>query len=55
MPLSNIMAAGVELAVGGDRGWSPGDGTDAPRIVFQPELIVRDSTAPAPRARSGPG
>ena len=51
MPLADIMTAGVELAVGGD-GWSPVDGTDAPRIVFQPELIVRDSTAPAPGVRS---
>ena len=47
MPLTQIMAAGVELAVG-EGGWSPVDGDDAPRIVFQPELIVRDSTAPPP-------
>ena len=46
MPIAEIVAAGVELAVGSgatDRA----AGEDAPRIVFQPTLIVRGSTAAA--------
>jgi DNA-binding LacI/PurR family transcriptional regulator len=45
MPITEIVAAGVELAVGsGAAERDPGE--DAPRIVFQPTLIVRGSTAP---------
>jgi len=50
MPLADIMAAGVELAVG-DGGWSPANGNEPPRIVFEPQLIVRGSTAVALGAR----
>jgi DNA-binding LacI/PurR family transcriptional regulator len=45
MPTSDIVAAGVELAVGEQAlaGLTP----DPPRIIFQPKLIVRGSTARA--------
>jgi len=43
MPLAEIVAAGVELAVG-DGAWSS-DGQEPPRVVFKPKLIVRRSTA----------
>jgi DNA-binding LacI/PurR family transcriptional regulator len=46
MPFREIAAAGVELAIGDS--WSPGESPEVPRIVFQPTLIVRRSTAPAP-------
>jgi DNA-binding LacI/PurR family transcriptional regulator len=45
MPIAEIVAAGVELAVG-EGNWASAEGADPPRLVFQPELIVRDSTAP---------
>ena len=45
MPIAEIVAAGVALAVGEGR-WSAQDGEAAPRTVFQPTLIVRGSTAP---------
>jgi DNA-binding LacI/PurR family transcriptional regulator len=44
MPMSEIVAAGVELAVG-DGAWSVGDAEEPPRVVFKPKLIVRRSTA----------
>jgi DNA-binding LacI/PurR family transcriptional regulator len=44
MPITEMVAAGVELAVG-DAGWLPGDPQPPPRVVFQPKLIVRGSTA----------
>jgi DNA-binding LacI/PurR family transcriptional regulator len=44
MPLAEIVAAGVALAVG-DGAWSSGDGEEPPRVVFKPKLIVRRSTA----------
>jgi DNA-binding LacI/PurR family transcriptional regulator len=45
MPIAEIVAAGVELAIGSGAG-AHDDSEDAPRIVFQPTLIVRGSTAP---------
>jgi DNA-binding LacI/PurR family transcriptional regulator len=45
MPTGEIVAAGVELAVGESRWTSDGD-VHAPRVVFQPKLIVRRSTGP---------
>ena len=52
MPMAEIVAAGVELAVGA--GERPSDaGEKPPNLVFTPKLIVRRSTAgpaaPAPR------
>lgn len=47
MPIAEIIAAGVDLAVGQD-GWSAPEDGEAPRLIFQPELIVRGSTAAAP-------
>jgi DNA-binding LacI/PurR family transcriptional regulator len=49
MPIIEMVAAGVEIAVG-DAEWRSSDTSDPPRIVFAPELIVRDSTAIAPRS-----
>jgi DNA-binding LacI/PurR family transcriptional regulator len=52
MPIAEIAAAGIELAVGEAARRSAGSG-DTPRLVFKPKLIVRRSTArlaqPAPR------
>jgi LacI family transcriptional regulator len=53
MPLAEIVAAGVALAVG-DGAWSSGDGEEPPRVVFKPKLIVRRSTA-APGAQTDAG
>ena len=50
MPIAEIVAAGVELAVG-DADWPSNGAAHPPRVVFQPKLIVRRSTAaitPAP-------
>ncbi len=44
MPMAEIVAAGVELAVG-EGAWLAGDGQQPPRLVFKPKLIVRRSTA----------
>jgi DNA-binding LacI/PurR family transcriptional regulator len=44
MPMAEIVAAGVELAVG-EGAWSAGDSQQPPRVVFKPKLIVRRSTA----------
>jgi DNA-binding LacI/PurR family transcriptional regulator len=44
MPIGEIVAAGVELAVG-DGAWAAGGGQEPPRVVFKPKLIVRRSTA----------
>ena len=53
MPLTEIVAAGVELAVG-DREWSAHGVQELPRLVFEPSLIVRRSTAPAaPQSLAG--
>lgn len=52
MPIAEIVAAGVELAVG-EGGWSPQQDEDAPRVVFQPKLIVRGSTAAVPGSAAG--
>ncbi len=49
MPMSKIVSAGVELAVG-DGTWSPGATQEPPRLIFKPKLIVRRSTA-APSGR----
>jgi DNA-binding LacI/PurR family transcriptional regulator len=49
MPISKIVSAGVELAVG-DGAWFAGSTQDPPRLIFKPKLIVRRSTA-APTAR----
>jgi DNA-binding LacI/PurR family transcriptional regulator len=43
MPIPEMVDAGLEIAVGAGR-WT-GDGR-APRVVFQPSLVVRQSTAP---------
>lgn len=51
MPIAEIVAAGLELGVG-DKQWT-GEGI-APRLVFQPSLIVRQSTGPRRRASTGP-
>jgi DNA-binding LacI/PurR family transcriptional regulator len=45
MPITEMVAAGVELAIG-DADWVPGDAEAPRRVVFQPKLIVRDSTGP---------
>jgi DNA-binding LacI/PurR family transcriptional regulator len=45
MPLEEIAAAGVELAIGAASREAT-EGAELPRIVFQPKLIVRGSTAP---------
>jgi DNA-binding LacI/PurR family transcriptional regulator len=45
MPITEIVSAGVELAIGHPDRASDGV-EDAPYIVFQPRLIVRRSTAP---------
>jgi DNA-binding LacI/PurR family transcriptional regulator len=45
MPITEMVAAGVELAVG-DTHWLSSDGQPPPRVVFQPTLIVRNSTGP---------
>jgi DNA-binding LacI/PurR family transcriptional regulator len=47
MPINEMVAAGVELAVEDAQWPSNGDG-HPPRVVFQPKLIVRRSTAVAP-------
>jgi DNA-binding LacI/PurR family transcriptional regulator len=52
MPIAEIVAAGVDMAVG-EGAWVAHDGEDAPRIVFQPRLIVRGSVAPAPAQTPG--
>jgi DNA-binding LacI/PurR family transcriptional regulator len=44
MPITEMVAAGVELAVG-DADWLSSDAQTPPRVVFQPKLIVRNSTA----------
>ena len=50
MPIAKIVAAAVEIAVG-EVDWRSSDVEDPPRVVFQPKLIVRDSTkAIAPEA-----
>jgi DNA-binding LacI/PurR family transcriptional regulator len=54
MPVAEIAAAGIELAVGGAGGHSDGP-QEAPRVVFQPKLIVRRSTAPPPPPAPGGG
>ncbi len=53
MPMAEIVAAGVELAVG-DGAWSARDGERPPRVVFKPKLVVRRSTA-APAAQTDAG
>lgn len=49
MPIAEIAAAGVDLAIG-DGGWAAQEDGEAPRLVFQPQLIVRASTAAVPDA-----
>jgi DNA-binding LacI/PurR family transcriptional regulator len=44
MPIAEIVAAGVELAVG-DAQWVSQGSAEPPRVVFEPKLIVRKSTA----------
>jgi DNA-binding LacI/PurR family transcriptional regulator len=52
MPTAEIVAAGVEIAIGGGE-WPGSDGHDPPGTVFQPKLIIRRSTmAIAPGAGS---
>ena len=43
MPIAEMVAAGVELAVGDER-VVVRRRADPPRVVFQPKLIVRKST-----------
>ncbi len=45
MPIAEMVDAGLEIAVGANR-WT-GEGP-APRVIFQPALVVRQSTAPPP-------
>jgi DNA-binding LacI/PurR family transcriptional regulator len=45
MPTAKIVSAGVELAVG-EAAWSPHGAEDPPRLIFEPELVVRRSTGP---------
>ena len=47
MPINEMVAAGVELAVG-EADWPSNGGGHPPRVVFQPKLIVRRSTAAVP-------
>jgi DNA-binding LacI/PurR family transcriptional regulator len=49
MPTAEIVSAGVELAVG-EAAWSPHSTEDPPRLIFQPELVVRRSTGPVATA-----
>lgn len=51
MPTAQIVASGVELAVG-DNAWLPDRGDEPPSVVFKPTLIVRRSTAPLAGARA---
>lgn len=52
MPIQEMVAAGLQISVGDER-WS-GEGR-APRRVFEPSLIVRQSTAPpGPDAAGSP-
>ena len=44
MPIAEIVAAGVELAVG-ESDWPANGAAHPPRVVFQPKLVVRRSTA----------
>jgi DNA-binding LacI/PurR family transcriptional regulator len=52
MPITEMVTAGVELAVG-ESSWLPGDLQPPPRVVFQPTLIVRGSTASVAPAAPG--
>ena len=53
MPIAEMVAAGVELAVG-ESDWPANGAAHPPRVVFQPKLIVRRSTAaPTPAAGAG--
>ena len=55
MPLTEIVSAGVELAVG-DGAWSTSGLGELPRLVFEPDLVVRRSTAKAaPQSPAGRG
>jgi DNA-binding LacI/PurR family transcriptional regulator len=49
MPTAEIVAAGVELAVG-ETAWSPHGTEDPPRLIFKPKLVVRRSTGPVATA-----
>jgi DNA-binding LacI/PurR family transcriptional regulator len=54
MPIAEIVAAGVELAVG-ESDWPANGAAHPPRVIFQPRLIVRRSTAAiTPAADDGP-
>jgi DNA-binding LacI/PurR family transcriptional regulator len=52
MPITEMIAAGVELAIG-EAVWLPGDPQPPPRVIFQPNLIVRGSTATVVSAPNG--
>ena len=45
MPIEPMVAEGVRIAIG-ETDWDWAAGNDPPRVVFDPNLIVRDSTAP---------
>jgi DNA-binding LacI/PurR family transcriptional regulator len=47
MPIEAMVAEGVRIAVG-ESDWDWAAANDPPRVIFDPKLIVRDSTAPAP-------
>ncbi len=52
MPIVEMVAAGVEMAIG-EVGQSIRDKTGAPaRLMFKPKLIVRGSTGPVPTAET---
>jgi LacI family transcriptional regulator/LacI family repressor for deo operon, udp, cdd, tsx, nupC, and nupG len=50
MPIGKIISYAIDLAVAMAR--DPGTGREPSLQVFTPELIVRESTAPPPRARA---
>jgi len=48
MPIAEMVAAGLELAVG-ESEWPANGEAHPPRVVFQPKLIVRRSSGRAPK------
>jgi len=52
MPTAKIVSAGVELAVG-EAAWSPHGAEAPPRLIFEPELVVRRSTGPVATTAAG--
>lgn len=46
MPTAEIVAAGVDLAIG-DGAWASDGSQDPPALIFEPKLVIRRSTAAA--------